>query len=172
MWKFHINRFVFYAVYEVEQGICLNENGKFYDIFANGMDTRYTLSECKDKCDSTDGCKAVSYHEAGSTCHGTSWKVTTTSETHNGWKCYYRPGYKPSTYISENILRVLCYRLSHNINTSCNNVYMKISLYLGSCNNDGHKNNGEDGIDCGGGGCQPCSSMLYDYILFLYPLSI
>ena len=33
---------------------------------------------------------------------------------------------------------------------------MIISCTLAACNNDGIQNNGETGIDCGGGGCAAC----------------
>ncbi len=33
---------------------------------------------------------------------------------------------------------------------------MIISCILAVCNNDGMHNNGETGVDCGGGGCAAC----------------
>ena len=33
---------------------------------------------------------------------------------------------------------------------------MIISCTLAVCNNDGAQNNGETGVDCGGGGCAAC----------------
>ena len=46
------------------------------------------------------------------------------------------------------------YMLQIILNTSC---------ILVVCNNDGVQNNGEAGIDCGGGGCGACC-MFYIYV--------
>ena len=92
---------MFYAGnYEETTGACRNQNGEFDDIFFSN-DVTYSKSRCKEKCDSMVGCGAVSYQKDKKTCHGTSRKVTTSSES--TWTCYYKKsGYKPSTHRIEN----------------------------------------------------------------------
>ncbi len=34
----------------------------------------------------------------------------------------------------------------------------------GECNNNGAQDNGETGVDCGGGGCEECPGMLFTYV--------
>lgn len=44
---------------------------------------------------------------------------------------------------------------------------------LAVCNNDGVKNNGETGVDCGGGGCTACGMFcicVTKYVLWYYSL--
>ena len=38
---------------------------------------------------------------------------------------------------------------------------MPIFYILAVCNNDGAQNNGETGVDCGGGGCSDCGMFLF-----------
>jgi len=80
--------------YVVTEGACRNENDRFNDIFSKlGMPT---LAECKNMCDNTVGCGAVSYSEGKTMCFGTSMKYSTKIE--NDWKCYSKsaiPNTKP-----------------------------------------------------------------------------
>ena len=45
------------------------------------------------------------------------------------------------------------------------NIYKKLHLNLLDCNNNNKKDNGETGVDCGGGGCPACLGMYYSYII-------
>ena len=49
-----------------------------------------SLKECTTKCDITAGCEAVSYHESGHVCAGTSIKAKIKGVS--GWKCYSKKG--------------------------------------------------------------------------------
>ena len=77
------------------RGLCRNEHNQFNDIFtierSPFSSKRITLSECKTKCDSLDGCRAVSCEPTGcNTCYGTSRKASTTLE--GDWVCYSKSG--------------------------------------------------------------------------------
>ena len=43
------------------------------------------------------------------------------------------------------------------------NIYKKLFSDLLVCNKNGNKDNGETGVDCGGGGCAPCEGTCYIY---------
>ena len=87
------------GIYEETTGLCRNEKNDFGEIFSDSS-KRFTLSECKNKCDMLDECGAVSCEPTGcNSCHGTSEKVTTTLE--GNWVCYSKSGYKLSTYWTE-----------------------------------------------------------------------
>jgi hypothetical protein len=83
-------------IYVETRGLCRNEHNQFDDIFTIKRDLinngkRIKLSECKNKCDSLDGCKAVSCEPTGcNTCYGTSRKASTTLE--GDWVCYSKSG--------------------------------------------------------------------------------
>ena len=82
---------IYVAQYQVAPGICKNQNDKDHDIV---LAIRLTLAECKDKCDNTTGCNAVSYCHSNKcsqgTCYGTSKAYITPIEN---WKCHYKTGY-------------------------------------------------------------------------------
>merc|ERR1712018_387443 len=65
------------------EGVCRNANGVSNDVFSM---TGKSLKECMLKCDSTEGCGAVSYFESGGwrSCVGTSRKAFIEGST---WKC-------------------------------------------------------------------------------------
>ena len=44
------------------------------------------------------------------------------------------------------------------------NIYKKLFLDLLVCNNNDKEDNGESGVDCGGGGCDACRGMFYTYV--------
>ena len=71
--------------YEVNVGVCRNENNQHDDIFSS---TSLTLDQCKSMCNANVGCNAFSFREADGDCYGTSKKATTTSG--DLWKCYYK----------------------------------------------------------------------------------
>ena len=89
------NNYSFLDKFNVTEGVCLNENGDYNDIF-HSDGTKYTLNECKDKCENTIGCGAVTY--ADGSCYGTSMKATTVGIGSN-WKCYYIRRNNHSIYI-------------------------------------------------------------------------
>ena len=85
--KFQSRILIIFAVnYNVTQGACRNQNGKYNDIFSALL----TLDNCKIKCGNTVGCGAVSYNEVTLDCYGTSMVATTTRES--AWKCYSKTG--------------------------------------------------------------------------------
>ena len=89
--------------YEETRGACLNENGEYDDIFESDG-TKPTLNECKNKCDNTVGCGAVTYHQETSRCYGTSIKVIPDHQSaflNSAWKCYYKRGYNHFIYSLE-----------------------------------------------------------------------
>ena len=71
------------------EGVCRNANGVSNDVFSM---TGKSLKECMLKCDSTEGCGAVSYFEMGgmkNSCVGTSRKAFIEGRI---WKCYTKKG--------------------------------------------------------------------------------
>ena len=78
--------FITGASYNLTQGACRNQNGKYNDIFSDLL----TLDKCKTKCGNTVGCGAVSYNEVTLDCYGRSMTATTTPV--GAWKCYTKTG--------------------------------------------------------------------------------
>ena len=74
-------------------GACRNQNNKYDDIGGAAVSS---LMACQQKCDTTQGCGAVSWRieNCGSctNCYMTSDMASTTSEA--SWKCYSKGGIK------------------------------------------------------------------------------
>ena len=71
------------VVYKKHFGACRNENDQYDD---KGKLVGDSLIACKQKCDETQGCGALSWSVKFEICYMTSDMVSTTSES--AWECY------------------------------------------------------------------------------------
>ena len=77
-----------FQAYIVISGACRNENGEYKD---KGAVNVGSLLSCLQKCDATQGCRAVSWN--GTRCFMTSYMARTTTESK--WKCYWKGKLRP-----------------------------------------------------------------------------